>query len=76
MWVAGEPHAVGPSVFAGTSRGGRPALLARGGPRPARELLVMRSDYEQPFGTFSGELPVAGPLREGWGVMERHEVFW
>ena len=20
--------------------------------------------------------PVAGPLREGWGVMERHEVYW
>jgi hypothetical protein len=36
----------------------------------------MRSDYEQPFGTFSGELPVAGELREGYGVMERHEVVW
>jgi hypothetical protein len=36
----------------------------------------VRSDYEQPFGTFTGELPVAGPLREGWGVMERHEVSW
>jgi hypothetical protein len=45
--------------------------------RARREnLLVLRSDYEQPFGAFSGELPVAGPLREGWGVMERHEVYW
>ena len=38
--------------------------------------LVLRSEYEQPFGAFAGELPVAGPLREGWGVMERHDVHW
>jgi hypothetical protein len=45
--------------------------------RARREnLLVVRSDYEQPFGTFAGELAVAGPLREGWGVMERHDVRW
>ena len=35
--------------------------------------LVIASDYEQPFGTFTGTLPVAGPLT-GWGVMERHEA--
>ena len=41
------------------------------------ELLIVASDYEQPFGTFAGELPGGGPaLREGWGVMERHEVTW
>ena len=34
------------------------------------------SDYEQPFGSFSGAVPGAGPLREGWGVMERHAVSW
>ena len=45
--------------------------------RAAREnCLIVRSDYEQPFGTFAGELPGGGPLREGWGVMERHEVRW
>jgi len=45
--------------------------------RARRERLgVFASDYEQPFGRFSGELPVAGPLREGWGVMERHDVRW
>ena len=38
--------------------------------------LVIRSDYEQPFGTFAGELPGAGELHEGWGVMERHDVRW
>ena len=38
--------------------------------------LLIRSDYEQPFGTFAGELPETGELREGWGVMERHDVLW
>jgi hypothetical protein len=45
--------------------------------RARREnLLIASSDYEQPFGTFAGELPVAGALREGFGVMERHDVRW
>jgi hypothetical protein len=45
--------------------------------RARREnLLLMASDYVQPFGTFAGELPGAGALREGWGVMERHDVRW
>ena len=25
--------------------------------------VLLKSDYEQPFGTFTGSLPVAGPLR-------------
>ena len=37
--------------------------------------LVVASDYEQPFGTFTGSLPIAGPLH-GWGVMERHSALW
>ena len=39
-------------------------------------LLVMRSRYVQPFGTFTGTLPGAGELREGYGVMEAHDVRW
>ena len=42
----------------------------------ARARLRIRSDDEQPFGRFAGELPGAGELREGWGVMERHDVRW
>ena len=77
VWLAGEPHEVGPAAFAddlstvGGLRFSPEAVRAR-----RENLLVLRSDYEQPFGAFSGELPVAGPLREGWGVMERHEVYW
>jgi hypothetical protein len=77
VWIDGVPHHVGPVEFA-------PGLESVAGLRFSGEavrartenLLIMRSDYEQPFGTFSGELPVAGELREGYGVMERHEVVW
>jgi hypothetical protein len=39
-------------------------------------LLLMRNYYRQPFGTFAGELPGGLRLREGYGVMEEHEVWW
>ena len=53
------------------------AASARIATRARREnLLVIVSDYEQPFGTFAGRLPFAGELRAGWGVMERHRVRW
>lgn len=39
-------------------------------------LLVMRSYYRQPFGTFAGDLPGGLALAEGQGVMEEHEVWW
>ena len=39
-------------------------------------LLLIASDYEQPFGAFAGALPLGGELRGGWGVMERHRVRW
>jgi hypothetical protein len=45
--------------------------------RARRENLpLVRSAYEQPFGAFTGGLPGAGRLREGFGVMERHDVVW
>jgi hypothetical protein len=77
VWVDGAPQAVGPAAFASdlSSVGG--LRFAREAVRSRREnLLLLRSDYEQPFGTFTGELPGAGSLREGWGVMERHDVRW
>jgi uncharacterized protein DUF2804 len=78
VWIGGEPQEVPPVAFA-------PDLSSVGGLRFSAEatrarsenFVVIRSDYEQPFGTFAGELPGGGPeLREGWGVMERHEVRW
>jgi Protein of unknown function (DUF2804) len=77
VWVAGRPFEVGPVTFADdlSSVGG--LRFTPEAVRSRREnLLLLRSDYEQPFGAFTGTLPVAGPLREAWGVMERHDVHW
>jgi hypothetical protein len=78
VWLDGAPHEVPPVRFAAdlsavdTLRFTAEATRAR-----SENYLLVRSDYEQPFGTFAGELPGGGPaLREGWGVMERHEVRW
>jgi Protein of unknown function (DUF2804) len=82
VWVDAEPREVGPVEF-------RPDLsgveLPAGGslsfsPWCAREerldLLLVRSAYRQPFGTFAGQLPGGLHLAAGYGVMERHEALW
>jgi Protein of unknown function (DUF2804) len=77
VWVDGAAHHVAPLPFAddlssvGDLRCEAVAVRAR-----RERLLLFASDYEQPFGRFTGSLPVAGTLREGWGVMERHDVRW
>ena len=77
VWIDGEPREVPPQPFVDDLSAVGGLRFTREAVRSAREnLLLLRSDYEQPFGTFAGELPEAGPLREGWGVMERHEVSW
>jgi hypothetical protein len=39
-------------------------------------LLVLRTRYRAPFGTFKGELPGGLRLAEGYGVMEDHDAHW
>lgn len=77
VWVDGEAHEAPPCRFA-------PDLSAIGALRFTEEAvrerhenrLLVRSDYRQPFGTFSGVLPGGVALAEGWGVMEAHDVRW
>jgi Protein of unknown function (DUF2804) len=77
VWVDGEPHEVAPVTFAGDLSGVAGLRFSAEATRARREnYLLIRSDYEQPFGTFAGSLPGGGELREGWGVMERHDVTW
>jgi hypothetical protein len=75
VWLGGEPHEVGAQPFDGLSRVGDLAFTALATRAKRENYLVIASDYEQPFGTFTGSLPLAGPLH-GWGVMERHEALW
>jgi Protein of unknown function (DUF2804) len=81
VWVAGRPHEVGPVRFRDLSsiafaEGGGLRFAAEAVRARRENMVVARSDYEQPFGRFAGELPGVGPLREGWGVMERHDILW
>jgi hypothetical protein len=56
-----------------------PAMLrftAEAERRRRDELLLVSSDYRQPFGSFSGSLPGVGRLEQGLGVTEHHRARW
>ncbi len=86
VWVDGQAVEVGPSTFAddlSAVEGLRFQPEAQ--LRRRQNLLLVRSSYRQPFGTFSGALPrglgdpggaAALELAEGYGVMEEHDVWW
>jgi hypothetical protein len=77
VWVDGTPHEVPPLPFAADLSAVGELRCDAVVLRSHRErALLLASEYEQPFGRFGGALPVAGPLREGWGVMERHRARW
>ena len=82
LWVDSSPRELGPVTFATDLSG---VSFSEGGGLVfdewcAREeqtnLLVVRSSYRQPFGTFSGWLPDDLRLARGYGVMEYHDVHW
>ncbi|MFZ0385604.1 MAG: DUF2804 family protein [Solirubrobacteraceae bacterium] len=82
IWVDGEPHEPPPVAF-DDDLSGVDQLRFNAEATHARNenLLLVRSRYRQPFGTFSGSLPGAGDaepvtLASGLGVMEDHEVWW
>jgi hypothetical protein len=82
VWVDGEPSEPGPVMFAGDLNairfpGGRSLAFQPEAVRERHEnLLLVRSSYRQPFGTFGGELPDGIGLAEGYGVMEEHDAWW
>ena len=81
VWVDGTPHQVGPVAFdgldgVGFAEGGALSFAGEVTRRHRENLLVVSTDYEQPFGSFTGALPHAGLIEGGLGVMERHTVRW
>lgn len=82
VWVDGESREVGPVSFASDlssvsfAEGGALSFSAWGERADRTNLLIVRSSYRQPFGTFSGSLPGGVELAEGHGVMEWHDVWW
>jgi hypothetical protein len=82
VWIDGAPAHVGPVEFADDlsrvsfSEGGGLDFAAWGAREDHTNLLLLRSSYRQPFGTFAGSLPGGLALAEGYGVMEWHDVWW
>lgn len=83
VWVEGRAAHVPPVAFAADLSSVRAADAALDlrfsaeATRSRREnLLLVRSSYEQPFGTFAGTLAPGVTLAEGFGVMERHDAVW
>jgi hypothetical protein len=82
VWVDGQEREPAPVEFAadlsriGFAEGGELRFDAWAERSNDTNLLLIRSAYRQPFGTFSGALPGGPVLAEGWGVMEWHDVRW
>lgn len=83
IWIDGAPFEPPPVGFdvgltCVRSQDGALALTCEHEATRRRDdnLLVVRSRYAQPFGTFSGILPAGRRLAHGHGVMEHHDVLW
>jgi hypothetical protein len=77
VWVDGHPDEVAPCSFAEGLRAVDGLCFTSEAERARRDnLILLRSAYRQPFGTFRGELPGGLRLAEGYGVMEEHEAWW
>jgi hypothetical protein len=82
IWIGGEEFEPGPVRIAedlsrvSFEEGGELRFSEWSERTERTNLLVIRSSYRQPFGTFEGELPDGSVLSDGYGVMEWHEVRW
>ncbi len=82
VWVAGEPHEAPPVSFSAALErifcedGSELEFRAEAERSRSENLLIVKSDYRAPFGTFSGTLPGGIPLTRGLGVVEHHRALW
>lgn len=82
VWVDGVPHEAPEVDFTADLRriscedGSRLRFHAEAERSHRENLVIVRSDYRAPFGTFSGSLPGGVPLAHGLGVVEHHRAVW
>jgi hypothetical protein len=82
VWVDGEPSETASVRFAAdlseivADDGSRLCFIAEAVRRRSENLVILRSDYTAPFGTFSGALPGGVRLASGLGVIEHHRARW
>jgi hypothetical protein len=76
LWIDGRPQEIGPVIFGpDLERVGELRFAVEATREQAQNLVLIRSRYRQPFGTFSGAIG-AVELATGYGVMEEHDVSW
>jgi hypothetical protein len=77
IWIDGVPTEAPPSTFAADLTSVDDLRFeAEAERRDKQNLIVVRSEYRQPFGTFTGTLPNGIALDRGYGVMEQHDAWW
>ena len=77
VWVEGKASETEPVAFAADLSAVDDLRFASESVRADdTNLLIVRSSYRQPFGTFSGVLPGGVRVAEGYGVMEYHDARW
>jgi hypothetical protein len=81
IWLDGRPSEPGPVIFDGLEAiafedGSRLEFAAEQERRREEKLLLVRYEYRQPFGSFSGTLPGGVELDHGLGVVEHHDAVW
>ncbi len=82
VWVDGVPHETPPVSFSSdltqvlAEDGSTLRFVAEAQRARHENLLLVRSDYLAPFGTFSGTLPDGIELAHGLGVVEHHRARW
>lgn len=77
MWLDGIPSELPPAAFApDLSAVGDLRFTAEATREHTQNLIVLRSAYRQPFGTFRGRLAPGVTVAQGLGVMESHDVSW
>jgi Domain of unknown function (DUF2804), C-terminal len=82
VWIAGVPREAPPVGFARDlssilcEDGSELSFRAEAERARHENLVLVRSSYRAPFGTFSGTLPGGVTLAHGLGVVEHHRAVW
>jgi hypothetical protein len=82
VWVDGIPHEAEPVSFSADLQriecedGSLLRFSEEAGRERRENLLLVKSDYRAPFGSFAGELPGGIELEKGLGVVEHHRALW
>jgi hypothetical protein len=82
VWIDGEPREAPPVEFTADLKkiscedGSRLRFHAEAERSRRENLLLLKSDYRAPFGSFSGSLPGGVALAHGLGVVEHHRALW